>query len=315
MKKKEKPSNWKIFVSLLLAFIAYHFQISRGPWFLWVVFLAASCVFIWVPWATVGKPRRIKNKEWDPVTDKEFEKLMEKAEDSLKISHSISRRISFLVAVIIAGFFLWPFIVQTINNKAVFWALFDAVVLGMVVMVSGVVKVWTPPSLDRKALVLYEVLKELEKMEGLTVTPQLLVGTTRKGKQVPVDANLMVRPEKPPAWLKGLQFQVSVNRVQKKEYPYFYSVIILEPGTLKKILGIKFSARTKRRYNALKEKCKIKDEKLTVEVQPMREVDVIIIRQKTTKTSGYYTSNRRAREIVEESLKLLDCLIEEKWQD
>ncbi len=314
MKGKEAYFNWKTILALLLALAAYHFQISGGPWILPVIFLAGACIFLWVPWATIGKPRRIKNKEWDPVTHEEFQKLMEKAEDSLRISHSISRRIGFLIGVIIAGFFLWPFITQLIKDKAVLWGIFDAVVLSMVVLISGIVKVWTPPSLDRKAVVLYDVLKEIEKLEGLTVTPQLLVGTTKKGKQVPVDANLMARPEKAPDWLKGIQFQVSVNKVQNKEYPYFYSVIILEPKTLRKVLGIKLSSYTKKKYDALKEKCGIKDEKLTVEVQPMKDVDVIIIRQKTTKTSGYHTSDSRVREILHESLKLLECLTKEKWQ-
>ncbi len=314
MEKKQRAFNWKTLAGLFLALVAYHFQTSRGPWPLWLIFLIGACVLLWVPWATVGKPRRIRNKEWDPVTYREFEKLMEKAEESLKISHGLSVKITIIVVLAILALIFWPIIASSIRDKNILWGLFDAAVIFAVVLLSGVVKVWTPPALDRKAVVLYDVLKELEKKKELSVSPQLLVGSTRKGKQIPVDAKIFAVPENAPAWLIGIQFQVNINRVKNNQYPYFYSVIILKPKTLRELFGIRTTLSTKKRFSHLKEICGVEDRHLTVEVQPQRDVDVIIIRQSTTRTSGYHTPERRVKMILEESLKILECIIKRKWQ-
>ncbi len=309
--KREKGISLKLkqALAILLALVAYHLQTSSAPWFLWIPFLLGAGVLLWVPWTTIGRPRQVKKKEWDPVTHREFELLKEKAEVSEKFSKGKSIKVGVLVFFLFFLPFIIPLMVANIKDKFLLWGILDSGFLLLVVLSSGWVSLWTPGNLDVKAEVLWPILKLLEEKGGFQISPQLLVGQVKSGKKVPVDAKIFAVPEQAPSWLMGIQFQVSVNTVQSKPYPYFYSVIILKPGTLRELFGFSALRSTKKKFPWLLERCGIDDEKLVVELQRQKEVDVIIIRQKTTKSSGYYTDDRRSREIFEEALEILYCLM------
>ena len=117
----------------------------------------------------------------------------------------------------------------------------------------------------------------------------------RDESRTPIGARVFVRfPDGPEDFL-GLQYQVAINEVQGSNYPYLYAVIVAqksfrlldeplaeyrrrltpanEPGGLLGFLGL---TSTK--------------DRLTIEEGREDEVDVIIIRQHTTKQSGYHTT-------------------------
>ncbi len=299
----------KQLAAIVLALIAYYLQTSSFAWFLWVPLLLGAGILLWVPWTTVGKPRQVRKREWDPVTHREFELLKEKAEVSERFSRGKTLRAVLFFFLLFSIPMIVPVLIATVKDKFLLWGVLDAGFLLLVVFFSGRVSLWTPANLDLKAEVLWPLLELLEKKGGFRISPQLLVGKTKSGKKVPVDAKIFAVPEKAPSWLMGIQFQVSINRVQSRPYPYFYSVIILKPGTLNRLMGFSALLSTKKKFPRLLKDCGIEDENLVVELQRQREVDVIIIRQRTGKNYGYHTDSRRSREIFEEALKSLYCLM------
>jgi hypothetical protein len=91
----------------------------------------------------------------------------------------------------------------------------------------------------------------------------------------------------------GLQGQISINSVKGRPYPYFYIVLI-----------------AKHSFNLLKKFGKKSFEKLVVERKKTGEVDVVVIRQRTTKTSGYHTNVKVQDYTLETGLKVAKSLLE-----
>jgi hypothetical protein len=102
----------------------------------------------------------------------------------------------------------------------------------------------------------------------------------------------MVRFKDAPKAFLGVQGQISINSVKGRPYPYFYVVVIARPefGLFKKF------------PNAPIERC-------VVERKKTSEVDVMVIRQKTTKTSGYHTDERTQEYILTKALKIARMLL------
>ena len=70
-----------------------------------------------------------------------------------------------------------------------------------------------------------------------------------------------------------VQGQVVLNRVQGRPYPYFYAVVVAPRGA-----GL----------CAATQKC-VEPTELLVETSAEKDVDIVVVRQRTTKTSGYHT--------------------------
>ena len=97
--------------------------------------------------------------------------------------------------------------------------------------------------------------------------------------QVPVDVKAAIRfPDGPPGFL-GLQMQIAINSVQGSDYPYFYGVLVAQPtfGDLR-----------------------VAPPPRGMVVEPSRDADVnvAVVRQATTKKSGYHTDHGAARRIL-----------------
>ncbi len=88
----------------------------------------------------------------------------------------------------------------------------------------------------------------------------------------------------------GLYGQVVINEVQGQSYPYFYVVLVA-----RRDFGLHQSFRE---FNP--------GEEITKEFKPQGEVEVFVIRQQTTKTSGYHTEPANAREILRWGLRIAD---------
>ena len=108
-----------------------------------------------------------------------------------------------------------------------------------------------------------------------------------EGESVPIDARFSIRLPNYPEGLYGLQAQINLNVVQGASYPYFYCVLAAKPG-----FGLS-------RY---KEKIKL-DGKIICEYQEDSKAEVLVIRQYTTKKSGYHTKAHRCAQILMVALK------------
>jgi hypothetical protein len=88
----------------------------------------------------------------------------------------------------------------------------------------------------------------------------------------------------------GLYGQVVINDVQGTSYPYFYVVLVAKQG---------FGLGTVYREYA-------PPRNIVKELNTEREVEVLVIRQRTTKTSGYHTKPAAAEEILRQGLALAE---------
>jgi hypothetical protein len=102
-------------------------------------------------------------------------------------------------------------------------------------------------------------------------------------KEIPTDVQLRVRFKEMEKDFHGLQAQVTINEVQGMSHPYFYCVLVAATG------AVKWREFRKPAGNR----------KILVELQQQRDVEVLVIRQKTTKKSGYNVDRKTAAKIFQ----------------
>ncbi len=110
--------------------------------------------------------------------------------------------------------------------------------------------------------------------------------------KIPKDIKIRVSAKGQPDDCMGMYCQIAMNSVQGTSYPYFYIVIV-----------------TKQKYPLLT----IFDpyeppHNLVKEYDQKGDVNVFILRQKTTKNSGYHTTSSTASLILSEGLSILRSL-------
>lgn len=127
-----------------------------------------------------------------------------------------------------------------------------------------------------------EAVFNKEKKDGEIFTPGLMLARDKTGKSVPTNARFTIKYEDMPEGFYGIQAQINLNLVQGTSHPYFYCVIPAKRG-----FGLKqFVEELPRKGNAI------------IEYQEDNEAEVIVIRQYTTKTSGYLTNNASCANIL-----------------
>jgi len=156
---------------------------------------------------------------------------------------------------------------------------------------TGTRRILRLPGMLVKAEVLEKVLDEVKpEARGLrTEVLMLLKGEAR----LPEDIKVKIEPPDAPEEFLGLYGQVVINNVQGKSYPYFYVVLVARPG-----LGLKhFRARVR------------PPENLVAEYRRQGGVEVLVLRQQTTRRSGYHTSEETARLLLSFGLEQMRRLL------
>jgi hypothetical protein len=143
--------------------------------------------------------------------------------------------------------------------------------------VTGVRRILTNAPLVVKIEHLLAIMDDWERIrrEGEVMSPQMEVVSGRNG-EMPKDVKLLLRFTATGEDFLGLQIQVNLNNVQGADYPYLYAVLVARPS-----------------FGLLKRPLPATTAGVTVEPSRQKDVQVIVIRQTTTKTSGYHT-NRAA---------------------
>jgi hypothetical protein len=105
-------------------------------------------------------------------------------------------------------------------------------------------------------------------------------------ERVPDNFKLAVAYPDGPEGFHGVQAQAVINRVQGTGYPYFYACLVAQEG-----LGLLKKGRP----------ASLPDE-VICETETKDGVDVVILRQQTTKTSGYHTKPDASLRILRTAL-------------
>lgn len=130
--------------------------------------------------------------------------------------------------------------------------------------------------------------------------------------KIPTDVKFRVDIANAPEGFLGLYGQVVLNDVQGKKYPYFYCVLVARRGNpyLAKLEKLNVAPRKKQAkgfFNKLFSMAIVEDRIIT-EYKLQRDVQVLVIRQYTTRTSGYHTKTAMEDRILRLSITMAESL-------
>ncbi len=147
-----------------------------------------------------------------------------------------------------------------------------------------------------------EALDVFGKESGEEFQYQLQTAEARDGSgEVPQDVKaILLFHEGSPDFL-GLQMQVSINSVQGKDFPYFYCVLVARPAFGG--LSVERPRRARRKWwQALGAGASGRQD-VVVENNRENDVDIAVIRQRTTQKTGYHTNPAAAIALFAFALK------------
>jgi len=239
-----------------------------------------------------------ESEKWDQVTPDEYKKVSAKQKDlarwdldALDITNLLGGTI--FVVLGIAVLLVWVILQDQPGHISAYWAL-DCLVLLAPHWVTGVKGYLKQDRLIIKIKLLTKVMEELSRPSDIQVLPMLATQATKEERRFPTDARLMLRLIGAPAAFLGIQVQISINSVQGTDYPYLYCVLLARSEA-----GLFAGWR-----DIVKEMPEFRESILPSEPSNEEGVDVMVIRQKTTRTSGYHTKPDQAISIVTFAVKV-----------
>ncbi len=203
---------------------------------------------------------RKKNRQWD--------------KDALDISNPMGFFTFILIGGAAAMFAVGMGIVAQDPNITVI-LLTDTIILLVPVFFTGMKFILKQPALAIKVDLMLKLATFFDsiKKPAEEFVPSMMLAQSKDAKSVPSDVKFSIRIPGLPSELYGLQAQININMVQGHSYPYFYCVIVSKSG-----FGLsKYPDRISL------------DANIICEYQQDDDAEVLIIRQHTTKKSGYHT--------------------------
>ncbi len=165
----------------------------------------------------------------------------------------------------------------------------DAAILFLPHFVTGTRRILTAPKLMLKIQNVQNVIDaNREALSKHRVVPLFLMRGT--DKPLPQDLKFRVDIEGKHEDFLGLQGQVVLNDVQGTSYPYFYVVLVAREG-----FGLH---RAEKSYDP--------PQKVHVDFKVEDGVEVLVLRQFTTKRSGYHCKPSMARLLLHEGIRLAE---------
>jgi hypothetical protein len=294
---KSTPYNKRLVVILSCIVIGLIVQLFYSFWLGLILLVLATAMGLVRGYDLKIEGKR-KSEKWDQVTPDEYKKIEAKQKelarwdlDAFDITNPLGGAI-FVVLGIVAFLILLVLLKQP-GDAGIYWAL-DCLVLLVPHWVTGVKRYLRQDRLIVKIKLLEKVIEELSRPSDIQVLPMLATQATQEERRFPTDARLMLRLVGAPAAFLGVQIQISINSVQGTDYPYLYCVLLArsEAGLF---AGWK---------DIVKEMPEFHKSILPDEPRNEEGVDVMVIRQKTTQTSGYHTKPDQAISIVTFAVKV-----------
>lgn len=230
-----------------------------------------------------NKPKGVRGKRsWERVTREEYQRVVRLVEEGKRWARrdvygatNLAGCAVFLLLAVGLVVAFGTFLAGGDGESARIVAVDGALFL-VLTFFAGARKAWQPGDLLVKIRTLDRFLDQQARrpIPRLKVQPMLEVQTGSKDRQLPRDARLLFTIDDAPEDLIGFQVQCSINRVSNTPYPYVYAVIIA-----RKALGL--GAAMARFAVGAKDVLSFEEAD--------EEVDVAVLRQRTTKTSGYHT--------------------------
>jgi len=289
---KDLPYNLRVNLMLILLVVGFGLQILFMNVVYGAFFVLAGVVLVLVK----GYDSRVRIKgfsldpNWKTVSiDKiqEIEQLRKRSRRWDSDALDISNPLGIFSLILIGGLALLAsvFLGSLANDTRVTIILATDIVIFMVPLwFSGMRFILKQPNLAIRVniiLKLHEIFETIT-LEGEEFRPALMLTKGDEGESVPIDARFSIALPNSPEGFYGLQAQINLNVVQGASYPYVYCVLAAKPG-----FGL----------SQYKERIKL-DGKIICEYQEDNRAEVLVIRQYTTKKSGYHTKDRQCTQIL-----------------
>lgn len=150
---------------------------------------------------------------------------------------------------------------------------------------SGIRRITTTPKLITKIKLIRDIAEHA--LSGSSdIKPQFHMLLTGKEGKIPSDIKFSIKFNDQPKEFLGLYGQATVNEVQGKSYPYFYVVAVTDNSHDLKDLFNRFNTRHYQEY------------------EKQNEIQIFIIRQYTTKNSGFHTTPATCHELMQDGIRL-----------
>ncbi len=236
-------------------------------------------------WEQVGEPQLSEIKQF-------VKKIKKWDRSEIDISNNLGRITLIILLVILAIFLMIGF--DESNIPFIIFAI-DGFLLFFPHWIFGTRSIQTQSKLLLKIKVLEELLHN-RNIQGClyshTVEYLLLLRNPKrkKAQKIPDDIKIRVNFQGQHQDFLGYYGQIVVNEVGDKKYPYFYVVLVAKKGYGLKPLFTTYTPPAK----------------IIKQYKKQEDVEVLIIRQKTTKTSGYHTKGNTIRKIFLEGLELAE---------
>jgi hypothetical protein len=284
----------RMFFSVLLVAVGFLVQLTTNNILAGLPFIIFCAIFNMLRGISIKKivPKKLT---WQEVTPVKIEDVITQC-NKIKRFRSSSTGCIVIVVLLVFGFsFGAPVLFSLLSSSpvALVATIVNAVILFAVLGLSGRKSAWMPHALDIKAKIVQRMLASpvFKDDPGVTVVPYIEIGEGDAGT-FPNDVRFLTKFKDTPDDLIGLQAQISINKVKGRPYPYFYVVIIAKHG-----------------FNLFKKFSSKEPDKLVIEQKRTGEVDVIVIRQRTTKTSGYHTDEHIQDYILRQGIVLTKQII------
>ncbi|MDQ2086589.1 hypothetical protein RBH29_09155 [Herbivorax sp. ANBcel31] len=216
--------------------------------------------------------------------------------DALDISNGLG--IFSLILVGIGVYFLSGFLRTYIGYQEVGTIFItNVIILILPLWFNGIKRVLKQDNLRVKIDIVKKMEEHFQKVkkEGENFKPALMLARNEEDKSMPTDTRFTISFDDMPSDFYGIQAQINLNVVQGASYPYFYCVIPAKVG-----------------YGLEKYIDKIpKVGKVIVEFQIDKQAEVIVIRQYTTKTSGYHTKINSCKNILNVTLEAARIILKQ----
>ena len=288
---KNLPYNPRLYLMLILLAVGFGLQILFLNAAYGALFLLAGVVLVLIK----GYDSRVRIKgfsldpNWKTVSIDKIQEIEQLRKRSRKWDYDvldISNPLGIFSLIFIGGLALVAsfFLGILANDLRVTIILATDIAIFMVPLwFSGMRFILKQPNLAIRVniiLELYEVFKTT-KLEGEEFKPALMLTKGDKGESVPIDARFSIAFPNSPEGFYGLQAQINLNVVQGTSYPYFYCALAAKPG-----------------FGLSQYKEKINHGKIVCEYQEDNKAEVLVIRQYTTKQSGYHTKDLERTQIL-----------------
>ncbi len=276
------PKSIRVIITIMFLLLGFSIQLKSSILIGSIFILAASFLNI-IRGINIKNPKTI-DSQWERVTFSELYKIIDKIAEIKKWSSMLLP--TKIAIIIVYGFIAFlPLLSLFSSNKTTFPLFINFHLLFIPLFLTGNRSIWIPSNIKLKIETLLECTKHprLKDNPDTKIQPYLLVGKTKSQLNFPLDVKLMIELPKFSKDFLGIQIQASINSVGSKNYPYVYAVLIS-----KRDLGLKMKD--------------VLGKKIIHEYEKENEMDILVIRQYTTKTSGYHTDKNTINAIINEAI-------------